>query len=629
MSIVTLINLSHSFGGQNVFRNLNFSIEKNSRMGLVGRNGSGKSTLFNIITGRLQPGEGTVLTAKNLRIAYLTQEPELDPEQAFYDCILSSRPEYLQLSHQIEVWEQQLEKGNSKPDLEFYSQLREKFEDSGGYALHNEISTILSHLDFPRNVWQRKVSTFSGGEKTRIQLAKFLIQPYDVMLLDEPTNHLDLNMIFWLEKYLKNINRPYVIVSHDRNFLDNTISKIAELERGTITIFKSNYSNYHQEKIKRREVQVREFKRQQKLIAETEDFIRRNMAGQKVLQAKSRQKMLQKLNLIDKPLQETTVNMTLESEKRSGNEVYVFEDVSFGYAGSELAHGLNLQINYQDKIALLGRNGCGKSTFFRLLNQEVAPLHGHIKKGASLKIGYYDQEHIRLNNNLTVFETIRSLVPEVEKGYVLSYLARFGFQGDDVEKTVSILSGGEKSRLYLARLIHEKPNFLILDEPTNHLDITMIDSLEEALCEYDGTVIFISHDRYFIEKIASRKWFFQHKRIIETDKGLAELFSERIKDFKEKTCQKRKDTPGRINPLILDRMLDEINALEKDIHTKERELQELEMQYTDKKIYQNESMIKELTRKIQVAREEKMQLHTSLENLENKYLDLVDLEVSS
>jgi len=622
MSIITLNNIYHNFGGQDIFRNLNFSVEKNSRIGLVGANGSGKSSLFNIITNRLNPHSGVLQKAKNLKIAYLTQEPELNEDKMFYDCILESRPDYVELSEKLRKAELALSKYDNKDNLITYTEIREKFESIDGYNLRNIIKFILTNLNFPPEVWNRKISTFSGGEKTRIQLAKFLLQPFDVMLLDEPTNHLDIKMIFWLEKYLKDLSKPYVIISHDRRFLDNTITKISELENGHITFFKTNYSNYRSEKKQRHEVQLKEFKRQQKFIAETEDFIRRNMAGQKVQQAKSRQKMLNKIDIINKPTGEKSLRLNLKSEQRSGNEVYVLEQVSFGYHNNILARDVDLRLNYKDKIALLGSNGCGKTTFIRLLNQELKPFSGVAKKGSGLKIGYYDQEHIRLDERSTPYQTVSQLALNLTRGYVLSYLARFGFRGDDVEKKISILSGGEKARLYLAKLIHEKPNFLILDEPTNHLDINMISSLEEALINYDGTVIFISHDRDFIENVASRKWYFNDHTIRETKKTLLELFSDKKKNIKIRTSHKMKTSEKKINPFILEKKLQELSDLENKMLEHKNRLHNLELRFSDQKLLKNPQKIKLLNQDIEQVKSIINKTKAKIDDCELEYFRL-------
>jgi len=625
MSLITLIDVSHNFGDKDIFRNINFSIEKNSRIGLVGINGSGKTTLFNILTRKINPRRGKVLSAKKFKIAYLSQEVDLPDEETLYECVLGSRPDYVELKKLLDAAELELEHNNTSENLTKYTKLREQFEAINGFNYEVEIKLVLTSLNFPIPVWHNKIDKFSGGEKTRIQLAKFLLQPYDLMLLDEPTNHLDIKMIIWLEKFLTNRNKPYIIISHDRRFLDNTIKKIVEIESCKLNVFHTNFTNYRQEKEQRYEVQMKEYKRQQDFIRTTKDFIQKNMAGQKVLQAKSRQKMLDKLDIIDKPMNTKEVNLNLKIEKRSGNDVYIFKDLSFGFNDLPLVENVNLRLAYKDKVAILGHNGCGKTTLLRLMKGEVEPMHGIAKKGASLSIGYYDQMHLNLDDSKNVLRTIWDMVPGEPQGYVLSYLARFGFRGDDVEMPVNILSGGEKARLYLAKLIHEKPNFLILDEPTNHLDIFMIPNLVKALQEYDGTIIFVSHDRYFVEKVASKKWFFnRQKDIIETKKDLEELFFEKGPAAAKKNYVKNK--VKRINPHVLNKKMAEIDLLHNDLTIRKSELSAQEEKLADPDSYRNHFFLKPLTDRIKILKVEIEDLEKRLYILEDEYLELAEEE---
>jgi ATP-binding cassette, subfamily F, member 3 len=625
MSLISLIDVSHNFGDRDIFRNINFSVEKNSRIGLVGINGSGKTTLFNILSRKIVPEKGKVLSAKNLKIAYLSQEVDLPDDITLHQCILESRPDYIALKARLDKAAAELELNNTSQNLQVYSNLREEFEAIDGFNYEIEIKLVLTSLNFPLAVWFNKISKFSGGEKTRIQLAKFLLQPYDLMLLDEPTNHLDIKMIIWLEKFLNNRNKPYIIISHDRFFLDNTIKKIAEIDQGKINIFHSNFSNYRKEKEQRYEVQVKEFKRQQKFIAETKEFIQKNMAGQKVQQAKSRSKMLNRIDLIEKPTDPKEINLRLKSKTRSGNDVFIFKNLSFGFNNTPLVKNVDLRLAFKDKVAVLGHNGCGKTTLLRLMNGEINPLSGSAKKGASLHIGYYDQLHLNLDENKTVLRTIWDMLPGEPQGYPLSYLARFGFRDDDVEKQVNILSGGEKARLYLAKLIHEKPNFLILDEPTNHLDIFMIPSLIKALQEYDGTVIFVSHDRYFINQVATKKWFFtSDKSILETKKSIEELFFQKPPAPQKKNYTKTKIK--RINPYIIDAKMSEIDEVHSLLTSRQKELHRQEEKLADPDSYKNQYILKPLTDTIKALKIEISQLEKKLLDLEEEYLELAEAD---
>ncbi len=630
MSLITVSNLSHNFGDIDIFKKVSFSIEKNSKIGLVGKNGSGKTTLFNIISKKIIPHHGNVQDAKNTKILYLTQDPDLNENQTLYECILESRLDYIVLSSKLEAVEKELDTHHSEENLKKYAEIQEQFEQIEGYHFRTEIKLVLTNLKFPELVWNQKISKFSGGEKTRIQLAKFLLQSFDLILFDEPTNHLDIEMIFWLENYLSRLDKPYVIISHDRLFLDKTVTKIVEIKNYSLFHYSGNYSFYQAESHKRTLMQEKGFKKQQKKIKQVEDQIKRYRIWGKARdsevmykRAKELEKRLSKIDKFEKPKYEKSINLNIKLNKRSGNDVYTLENISFGFPEKVLAEKVNLRIGYRDKIALLGRNGCGKTTFLRLLNEELKPFSGIAKKGASLDIGYYDQLHLILDDSKTVMETIWQLVPSVPKGYIFSYLAKFGFTGDEVEKKVSILSGGEKARLYLSKLIHEKPNFLILDEPTNHLDINMISNLETALINFDGTIIFVSHDRYFIEKVASKKWYFHGKNIIESELSLEELFSKKETKIKKDIHYKKKKD-RKINPFFLKKILDEIEDNQKLLEKKKEELLSTEGEFYDNSIYSDKNKVKSLTGKVKYLKDEMNNIQTVLNDLEEKYLKILE-----
>ena len=630
MSLITVSNLSHNFGDIDILMKVSFSIEKNSKIGLVGKNGSGKTTLFNIISKKIIPHQGNVQLAKNTKILYLKQDPDLNENQTLYECILESRPDFITLSLKLEAAEKELAIHHSEENMKKYSEIQAQFEQIEGYHFRTEIKLVLTNLKFPESVWNQKISKFSGGEKTRIQLAKFLLQSFDLILLDEPTNHLDIEMIYWLENYLARLDKPYVIISHDRLFLDKTITKIIEIKNRSLCHYSGNYSFYQKESVKRELLQKKEFKKQQKKIKQVEEQIKRYRIWGKARdsevmykRAKELEKRLDKMEITEKPKYEKSINLKIQKNKRSGNDVYTLENLSFGFPEKVLAEKVNLRIGYKDKIALLGRNGCGKTTFLRLLYEEMKPISGIAKKGASLDIGYYDQLHLVLDDSKTVMETIWDLVPAVPKGYVFSYLAKFGFTGDEVEKKVSILSGGEKARLYLAKLIHEKPNFLILDEPTNHLDINMIANLEIALKNFDGTIIFVSHDRYFIEKVASKKWYFHAKNIIESELSLEELFAKKEPKIKKKIHYKMKKD-RKTNPFFLKKIHDEIEENHQLLENKKEELLSTEGEFYDNSIYSNQKKVKLLTQTVKKLNDEIVVIKTTLGKLEEKYLEILE-----
>ena len=631
MSLISISNLSHSFGDNVIFKNISFSIERNSRIGLVGKNGSGKTTLFNIITRKLLPGDGEVHIAKNTKIVYLTQEPELDDAQTLYECVLESRQDYIDLSAKMKAAEQDLSHDHTQESLKRYSNLQQKFEQIDGYNFRTEMKLVLTSLKFPQSVWEQKVGKFSGGEKTRIQLAKFLLQPFDVILLDEPTNHLDMEMIYWLEAYLKKIDKPYVIISHDRHFLNKTVKKIIEIKNNSLLRYSGNYTFYKEESERRSVLQEKEFKKQQKKLKQMDKQIKQYRIWGKARdsevmyrRAKELEKRLHKIEKVEKPRQEKSINLNIKPTRRSGNDVYTLENITFGFTGNVLASDVNLRVNYQDRIAVLGSNGCGKTTLLRMLNEEIEPFKGTVKKGASLHIGYYDQMHLVLDDTLNVKETIWQLAPLETKGYVYSYLAKFGFTGDELEKKVSLLSGGEKARLYLAKLIHEKPNFLILDEPTNHLDLSMIASLEEALQNYQGTIVFVSHDTYFIEKIADKKWFFHNGTITETEESLETLFSQNQKRPVKPKKQKPRSKNRKVNPIMLEKLYQEIVSIQKQIESHEEEITSCEEEFNDLTTYKDHQKVKTLTKKLKTLKSETVEMKLKLEKLDHKYLKLVD-----
>lgn len=631
MSIVSVSNIYHSFGAEKLFQALSFSIEHNSRIGLVGKNGSGKTTLFNILTQNLVPDKGNVHKSKTAKISYLTQEPELNDSLTLKECVLQSRPDHRKLDEQLKEAEKNLSNDDSQKNLDHYANMQQRFELAGGYHFNTEMKLVLTSLNFPQNIWNMKIKNFSGGEKTRIQLATILLQPFDLLLLDEPTNHLDIEMIYWLERYLASLDKPYLIISHDRHFLDNTVTKIAEIRNYSIDLYSGNYSQYREQLQLRLELQEKTFRKQQKKIDRMEKQIdqyriwgRARDSEKMFVRAKELEKRLGKIERTDLPKKEKKIMLNFETEKRSGNDVYTFENMSFGFPENTLASKVNLRIFYQNKIAILGKNGCGKTTFLKLLNEEIQPISGKVKKGASLDIGYYDQMHLELDDSLTVMQTIWQLAPNAPKGYVFSYLAKYGFTGDEVEKQVSVLSGGEKARLYLAKLIHEKPNFLILDEPTNHLDINMISYLENALLEFDGTIIFVSHDRYFIEKIAEKKWIFTSGTIKETSQQLDDLFFQKEKKKKTENNKPKNTENRKTNPIVLKKLLTTIDQTLALLDYRTEKLDLCELEFSKQEICCDRQKVKSLTDNIKRIKEDIEDLENQLDRLENEYLELLE-----
>lgn len=632
MSLVNCVNLSIEFGGNYILKDVNCSVEYNSRIGLIGANGSGKSTLIKLILGQLTPTSGLVNKAKSLQIAYLAQNPLLDEEISLIDYVQQARGDILEMQKQMKELSGILDRTNDENCKEKLDRLIVRMHETDAFEYGNQLKYVLSSLAFEENVWQRPIYSFSGGEKTRITLAKILLSQYDLLVLDEPTNHLDIAMITWLEKYLNQLTKPFIVVSHDRIFLDNITRSIFSLKQGGLSITKGNYSSFYEAELIRNESQKKAYERQQKQIAETKSFIQKNLAGQKTKQAQSRRRQLEKLELIDKPLGDKSIKMRLMDSDRSGDDLYILKDVSIGFLKDKtLAKDISIAAYRGERISLIGPNGCGKTTLLKLLASEDEPLKGTIKRGASIKLGYYDQHQNTLNDELTVMETLWRLVPDTPKGYVLSWLARFGFTGDEVEKRVSVLSGGEKSRLYLSVLIHEKPNVLILDEPTNHLDIPMRDALLEALLDFEGSIIFVSHDRHFITALSTKFWVFKkvmedeliHTTVVETDMEASRAIELSFEvPVIEKEAVDTRVRKKRVNPLHLKEISKKIEGLEKQVEEHKRRIAEIHHLLGQTETYNDREYMLKISAEEKEKEIEIKGLKEMISSLEDRYLEL-------
>ncbi|MBP9036183.1 MAG: ABC-F family ATP-binding cassette domain-containing protein [Candidatus Cloacimonas sp.] len=632
MSLIQVINASIEFGGNYILSDINCTLEHNSKIGLIGSNGSGKTTLIKLMLGVLLPSEGKVLHSKKCRIAYLPQNPVLDGNISFINYVHSSRPDILKLQKKINELSELLQDNHSEENETELNDALEKYQAIGGDEFENDLKFIITSLGFTEDDYPKSLNLFSGGEQSRICLARILMMSNDLLILDEPTNHLDVAMISWLEKYLNASNIPFLVVSHDRTFLDNTVSVIFHLENKHLSITKGNYSSFEQAKAIELKTQERQYARQQKFIAETEDFISRNIAGQKTTQAKSRLKLLSRMEVIQNPQQQKKIKLNIQSTGRSGNDVYTLKDVELGiFENAPLAKNVNLEVHYRDRICIVGPNGCGKTTLLKILMEEKDIFSGSLKIGASLEIGYYDQHQVLLDEELTVMDTLWQLVPNETRGYVLSFLARFGFRGDDVDKKVCVLSGGEKSRLMLCTLIHQTPNLLILDEPTNHLDIAMNNSLLSALQEYRGTIVFVSHDRYFMKQLATKYWVFHkalendllYPTISEVDMGLEQAlelaFSIPELPKKAPVLRERKK---KINPWHLEQIHKQIEQEQATIEESNIKIENINSELALSSTYSNELRAKELCQQIELLLSNINKSKQRIAELENKYLEL-------
>ena len=502
-------NISRTFGADVLFEKINFTIQDNSRVSLVGRNGAGKSTLLKIIADVETPSSGEISKTKNLTMSYLAQETNFSSEQTIYDEMLSVFEEQIGQEKQLRQMEAQMGE-LSGADLSSlmtrYDSLTETFRQNKGFTYESDIKNVLNGFKFDETFWTQSVSSLSGGQKTRLALAKILLENPAFLILDEPTNHLDIETLLWLENYLKNYRGAILIVSHDRYFLDKVTTETLELSRGKLEKYIGNYSKYIELKAEKLATQAKQYDKQQKEIASLEDFVNRNLArASTTKRAQSRRKKLEKMERLDQPLaNEKSAHFTFSPALESGNVVLTVENGAVGYDKEVLSSPINLDERKYDSIAIVGPNGIGKSTLIKSIVGKIPLIDGTVKLGANVAMGYYDQEQRDLTPSNSVLEELwkdHSLVPEVE---IRNRLGAFLFSGDDVQKAVGMLSGGEKARLLLAKLSMQNDNFLVLDEPTNHLDIDSREVLENALIDFDGTLLFVSHDRYFINRVADK-----------------------------------------------------------------------------------------------------------------------------
>ena len=519
--ILSCSNIDKTFVDNHVIKNASFHIEDNEKAAIVGINGAGKSTLLKIITGSLPADAGTVTFAKGKSFGYLAQHQAVDSENTIFKELLTVKQEVLDLEDAIRQTEADMKHASGKTLellLKKYAGLTHRFEDINGYACRSEITGILKGLGFDEDAFEKKVATLSGGQKTRVALGKLLLQKPDLIMLDEPTNHLDLNSIAWLETYLMNYKGAVIIVSHDRYFLDRIATKIIEMDNGIVSSFHGNYSDYATQKEHLRTEQMHAYLNQQREIRHQEEVIeklRQFNREKSIRRAESREKMLDKIERIDKPTEvRADMKLALTPHRTSGNDVMQVEGLSKSYGSQLLFEQVSFELKRGEHVAIIGDNGTGKTTLLKIINELVPMDSGTIRLGANVAIGYYDQEHHVLHMDKTLFEEISDDYPYLTNTEIRNTLAAFLFTGEDVFKKISALSGGERGRVSLAKLMLSEANFLILDEPTNHLDITSKEILETALNAYEGTVLYVSHDRYFINKTASRILELTHQEFV-------------------------------------------------------------------------------------------------------------------
>ena len=595
--ILACQNIEKSFDGELLLHDVNFHIEEREKAALIGINGAGKSTLLKIIVGEISPDEGQVILAKGKTIGYLAQHQEISSQLSIYDSLLEMKQHVLDMERGMRELEEEMkhaEGENLSRIMESYSRLTQKFEQENGYAYKSEITGVLKGLGFEEKDFDKMVSTLSGGQKTRVALGRLLLSSPDIILLDEPTNHLDMESISWLETYLLNYPGAVFIVSHDRYFLDKVVTKIIELDNTKATVFSGNYSAYSEKKAQLRKAayqaylnQQQEIKHQEEVIAKLRQFNREKS----IRRAESREKMLEKIEVLEKPTEtDAAMRISLKPRITSGNDVLTVEHLSKSFPSLPLFKDLNFTVKRGEKIAIIGNNGTGKTTILKILNHLLSPDEGSFRLGSKVHIGYYDQEHHVLHMEKTVFEEISDDYPKLTNTEIRNLLAAFLFTGDDVFKPISALSGGERGRVSLAKLMLSEANFLILDEPTNHLDIISKEILEDALNNYEGTVLYVSHDRYFINRTATRILELTNQKLVnyignydyylEKKEELTSIYAPEIQEEKarEKTSstkldwQQKKEEQARIR-----KRENELKKTEKaieDLESRDKEIDE-------------------------------------------------------
>lgn len=620
MILLQTSKLTKLYSGTPILENVQFEVKKGERIAVVGRNGAGKSTLLKMIADEIDFDSGEIHKPQSVVLGYFAQSSHVNSNDTIYNEMLSVFAETIKLKGQLEELSIKMAEEDPSSEqylriIEQYQNLNHRFELMSGYTYESEINNILNRFKFNEIGFDQKISNLSGGQKTRLALAKLLLQKPDVLILDEPTNHLDIDTIEWLEGYLKKYSGAVVIVSHDRYFIDQIATTIYEIEYRKCTKYKGNYSDYIDQKAVSYASLMKQYEKQQKEISKMEDFISRNIVrASTTKRAQSRRKLLDKMERIEIPkINDKSIGITFEIDRRSGNDVLKVEDLTVGYPDQIISDHLDFQINRLDRVALIGPNGIGKSTILKTVAGDLPKLGGEVYYGKSLDMGYFDQEQANLTSNNTVLNEVWNYFPTRLEKDIRTLLGNFLFTGDDVFKTVNQLSGGEKVRLTLCKLMLQKNNFLLLDEPTNHLDIDSKEMLELSLEDYEGTVFFISHDRYFIDKIATRilevtphgvvSYLGNYSDYMEKKQQLAELEAAKlaeesnatttnnVTDYQKQKEQRRLEQQRKRQ---LEDIESKIAAYEEELEYKKAELFQEEVYLDSQKSAQVQARIEEL-----------------------------------
>ena len=636
--LIQLNNVTKNFVVNEVFSNVKMEINDKDRVAIVGRNGAGKSTLLKIISGEIDFDNGERTVSKDTTIGYLSQEFIVREDLSIYEEMITCFNEIIELEKELEKISYELTSENieSNPGLlDKYDRLQNQVLTHKDYHYKSKIDSVLYGLDFDKEVFDKKISTFSGGEKTRLSMAKLLLSEPDLLILDEPTNHLDMENVAWLENYLSSYNGAIVIVSHDRYFIDKVVNVVYNLEFGKLKKYVGNYSNFLRQYEEDYEKNLKEYVSQQKDIKRLEEFVQKNIARASTSKmAKSRQKVLDKMEIIDNPRKDDkAANIEFRIKEQSGRDVLIINDLQVGYE-EQVGQKYNFSVYKGDRLAIVGKNGIGKSTLIKTIAKKQKKLGGNIQYGSKVSLGYYDQKQAEFESSKTILNELWDEYPLMKEAEVRTVLGRFLFRGDDVLKIVRDLSGGEKARLQLAKLMLEKNNLLILDEPTNHLDITSKQVLEEALENYEGTILFVSHDRYFINKIANKVFditeegyniylgnydYYLEKR--EQEKIAKRLKEEKIAEAVVKEVNDyvlSKEEKRRIRKLerTRDELIVQIDELESNIKIVNEELMKEEV-YTDAvKTQEWNGKLKKLTSELEEKNNSWLELEEELESIQ-------------
>ncbi|HBK4568612.1 TPA: ABC-F family ATP-binding cassette domain-containing protein [Listeria monocytogenes] len=630
MILLQVQQISKFFGAEVILDNIKLEVKTGDRIALVGRNGAGKSTLLKIIAGKMSYDGGTISKPKSVEIGYLAQNTGLESSKTIWDEMLSVFDSLRKMEADLRKMELRLGEPELYNDPEKYQALmtdydtlQHTFKESGGYTYEAEIRSVLNGLRFYPEDYEVEIASLSGGQKTRLALAKLLLAKQDILVLDEPTNHLDIETLAWLETYLQNYHGSLLIVSHDRYFLDKVVNQVYEISRTKIDHYKGNYSSFVNQKQAKLEQMWKEFDKQQKQIAKLEDFVARNIVrASTTKRAQSRRKQLEKMDVLGRPQgDEKAAHFGFQFEKQTGKDVLMVDQLSIGYAKDKrIASNLTFEMKRQDSLALVGPNGIGKSTLLKTLIRDIPALSGEFHFGAGVKIGYYDQEQAKLTSNKTVLMELWDDYPELNEVNVRTTLGNFLFSDDDVLKNVQSLSGGEKARLALSKLTLLEANVLILDEPTNHLDIESKEVLEAALIDFEGTILFVSHDRYFINRIASKivelapekatvflgDYDYYQEKLAE-EKELARLDAEDRRKKGEQveatsSVRKLNYQEEKEQQKLLRQRKRKLEEVEKSMEATDKKIAELELQLTNPEVFQDHEKALEITQELDAVK---------------------------